>query len=138
MFSKNNERIDFKVDTIIGKDFVYNGILEAPEGSLRIDGKFEGELRIGGSLFVGETGVVDGMIIAKNVIIAGQVNGKIEAHGKLELKPSAKVLADARMFFLSIEDGAFFKGLCEPQSREEIKMLSVDNDNNFISQESNS
>jgi cytoskeletal protein CcmA (bactofilin family) len=121
MFSKNNEHSGAKVDTILGKNFKYNGTLEAAEGSLRIDGNFEGELQVGGDLFVGETGVVSGSVIAKNVTIAGQVNGKIEANGKLELTPSAKVLADAKMVFLVIEDGAFFQGQCEPQSREDIK-----------------
>jgi cytoskeletal protein CcmA (bactofilin family) len=110
-----------KVDTIVGKDFSFKGIMEATGGSLRIDGYYEGELCIGGDLIIGETGSVYGTVIAKNIIIAGQVRGNIEARGKLELAPSAKVLADAKMVFLVIEDGAFFQGQCEPLSREDLK-----------------
>jgi cytoskeletal protein CcmA (bactofilin family) len=124
MFSKLTESNSAKVDTIIGKSFTYKGTLVANDGSLRIDGNFEGELRIGGDLFVGETGVVSGTIIAKNITIAGKVNGNIEANDKLELIASAKVLADTKMVSLIVEEGAFLKGLCEPQSQEEMKKRS--------------
>jgi cytoskeletal protein CcmA (bactofilin family) len=134
MFSKGNEHTSSRVDTILGKNFRYKGILEANDGSLRIDGYFEGELRIGGDLFVGESGIVSGMIIAKNVTIAGQVNGKIEANGKLALTPAAKVLADAKMVSLAIEEGAFYKGVCEPKSNEDPQkhgndIMSENNEN---------
>jgi cytoskeletal protein CcmA (bactofilin family) len=121
MFSKTKEYQGSKVDTILGKSFVFKGTIEAAEGSLRIDGNFEGELQVGGDVFVGETGKITGSIIARNITIAGQVNGKIEARGKLEITPSAKVYADTKMVFLTIEEGAFYQGLCEPQSREEQK-----------------
>lgn len=121
MLSKKSEMsTGGKVDTIVGKDFSFKGIMEATGGSLRIDGYYEGELCIGGDLTIGETGSVYGSIIAKNIMIAGQARGNIEARGKLELAPSAKVLADAKMVFLVIEDGAFFQGQCEPLSREDI------------------
>jgi cytoskeletal protein CcmA (bactofilin family) len=135
MLSKKNETSkNGRVDTIIGKDFSFKGIMEATGGSLRIDGYYEGELCIGGDLFIGETGSVYGSIIAKNITIAGQVRGNIEARGKLELAPSAKVMADAKMVFLVIEDGAFFQGQCEPLSRDDLKergkSLMVDSDEN--------
>ncbi|HYH02725.1 MAG TPA: polymer-forming cytoskeletal protein [Bacillota bacterium] len=134
MLSKKRENTGFKVDTVLGKDFSYKGIMEASGGSLRIDGYFEGELCIGGDLVIGETGTVYGSIIAKNITIAGEVRGNIEARGKLELTPSAKVLADAKMVFFVIEDGAFFQGQCEPLSREDIKergkTLVVDSEEN--------
>jgi cytoskeletal protein CcmA (bactofilin family) len=122
MLSKKNETsTGGKVDTIVGKDFSFKGIMEATGGSLRIDGYYEGELCIGGDLIIGESGSVYGSIIAKNIMIAGQARGNIEARGKLELAPSAKVMADAKMVFLVIEDGAFFQGQCEPLSREDLK-----------------
>lgn len=110
-----------KVDTLIGKDFSFKGSLEASSGAVRVDGYFEGELSIGGDLIVGETGNIIGNITAKNITIAGQVRGTIEARGKLELTPTAKVMADTKMVFLIVEDGAFLQGQCEPMPRGDLK-----------------
>ena len=110
-----------KVDTLIGKECSFKGNIEAPGGAVRIDGFFEGELHIGGDLIVGESGNVTGSIVAKNITIAGQVKGSIEARGKLELGPTAKVLADAKMVILVVEDGAFLQGQCLPLPRGELK-----------------
>jgi cytoskeletal protein CcmA (bactofilin family) len=131
MFSTKNGRASSKLETVIGKDFSYKGVMEAVSGSLRIDGYYEGELTIGGDLIIGETGCVYGTISAKNVTVAGQIRGSIEARGKLELAPSAKVVADTKMAFIVIEEGAFFQGTCEPLARdpqEHVKPVAVDSE----------
>ena len=110
-----------KVDTLIGKETSFKGSLEAPGGAVRIDGYFEGELHIGGDLIIGETGKVIGNVIAKNIVVAGEVNGSIESRGRLELAPSAKVIGDSKMVTLVIEDGAFLQGLCAPLPKGELK-----------------
>lgn len=121
MLSRGKESGSKKVDTLIGKDFSFKGSLEASGGSVRIDGYFEGDMSVGGDLIIGETGKVVGTIIAKNIIIAGEVKGNIEARGKLELTPTAKVMADSKMVFLVVEDGAFIQGLCQPLPRGDLK-----------------
>lgn len=132
MFTKKQDSCGGRVDTVLAKDLRFKGFVETSEGSLRIDGYFEGEMYVGGDLIIGETGSVSGSVIAKNITIAGEVRGTIEARGKLELSPSAKVYADARMVFLVIEDGAIFQGQCEPLSREDLKergkRLAVDSE----------
>jgi cytoskeletal protein CcmA (bactofilin family) len=110
-----------KVDTLVGKECSFKGNLEAPGGALRIDGYYEGELHIGGDLIVGESGKVVGNLVARNIIIAGEVKGSIEARGKLELAPTAKVTGDSRMVTLVVEDGAFLQGMCSPLPRGELK-----------------
>lgn len=110
-----------KVDTLVGKECSFKGNLEAPGGALRIDGYYEGELHIGGDLIVGESGKVVGNIVAKNIIIAGEVKGSIEARGKLELAPTAKVTGDSKMVTLVVEDGAYLQGMCAPLPRGELK-----------------
>jgi cytoskeletal protein CcmA (bactofilin family) len=110
-----------KVDTLVGKECSFKGNLEAPGGALRIDGYYEGELHIGGDLIVGESGKVVGNIVARNIIIAGEIKGSIEARGKLELAPTAKVTGDSKMVTLVIEDGAFLQGMCSPLPRGELK-----------------
>lgn len=110
-----------KVDTVIGKESSFKGNLEAPGGSVRIDGYFEGELHIGGDLIVGEGGIVIGNVVAKNIIIAGEVKGTVEARGKMELAPSAKVIGDSKMITLVVEDGAFLQGMCAPLPKGDLK-----------------
>ncbi len=110
-----------KVETIIGKECRFKGNFEAPGGTVRIDGYYEGEFNIGGDLIVGETGCVVGNIIAKNIIVAGEIKGTVEARGKLELTPSARMTGDAKMAVLIVEDGAFLQGMCAPIPRGDIK-----------------
>jgi Integral membrane protein CcmA involved in cell shape determination len=121
---QSHERESFntrKVDTLVGKECSFKGNLEAPGGALRIDGYYEGELHIGGDLIVGESGKVVGNLVARNIIIAGEVKGSIEARGKLELAPTAKVTGDSKMVILVVEDGAYLQGLCSPLPRGELK-----------------
>lgn len=120
----NREREGFnsrKVDTLVGKECSFKGNLEAPGGALRIDGYYEGELHIGGDLIIGESGKVLGNIVAKNIIVAGEVKGSIEARGKLELAPTARVTGDSKMVILVVEDGAYLQGMCAPLPRGELK-----------------
>jgi cytoskeletal protein CcmA (bactofilin family) len=72
-------------------------------------------------LIIGESGNVQGKVGAKNVTIAGQLNGEIEARGKLELLPTANVQGDAQMMFLVVEEGASFQGQCEQIPRGDLK-----------------
>jgi cytoskeletal protein CcmA (bactofilin family) len=121
---QSHERESFntrKVDTLVGKECSFKGNLEAPGGALRIDGYYEGELHIGGDLIVGESGKVVGNLVARNIIIAGEVKGSIEARGKLELAPTAKVTGDSKMVTLVVEDGAYLQGMCSPLPRGDIK-----------------
>lgn len=122
MLSKGKETVATnRVDTIIGKESSFKGNIEAPGGAVRIDGYFEGELHIGGDLIVGETGNVVGTVVAKNIMVAGEVKGSLEARGKLELTPTAKVLGDTKMMILVVEDGAFLQGQCAPLPRGDLK-----------------
>jgi cytoskeletal protein CcmA (bactofilin family) len=110
-----------KVDTLVGKESSFKGNMEAPGGAVRVDGYYEGELHIGGDLIVGETGRIVGAVVAKNIIVAGEIKGTIEARGKLELAPTAKVFGDSKMVTLVVEDGAYIQGLCSPLPRGDLK-----------------
>lgn len=106
-----------RIDTVIGKDTTVKGRIDA-EGSLRIDGKYEGEIVTAGDLVVGETGMVSANIEAKNISIAGEVRGNVVARGKLELIPTGRLYGDVKMAVLVVEDGAVFHGQCEMFSPE--------------------
>lgn len=79
-------------------------------GSLRIDGKFEGEIKTDEELVVGETGRVRTNIEAKSVVIAGTVIGNITARDEVKLLETAKVLGDVTAPAISIQRGVIMQG----------------------------
>lgn len=101
-----------KIDTIVGKDTEFKGTITST-GVIRIDGRVDGEIHHKGDLIVGEGGVVAAHIKARNVTIAGEVKGNVEAEGKLELVPAGKLYGDIKVESLIIGNGAIFRGLSE-------------------------
>jgi len=100
-----------KMDTLVGKDTVFQGNIVA-SGTIRIDGEFKGEIKVKGDLVVGDNGKVEAMIEARNVLVGGYLKGNINASGRVDLAPSAKLFGDMRVKNLVIEEGALFKGNC--------------------------
>jgi len=103
---------DGRVDTIIGRETQFKGTLTS-SGIIRVDGKIDGEIAHKGDVAIGETGEVTANVKANNVTVAGTVNGNIEATGKLELLPTARVIGDINVAALVIGEGAVFKGSSE-------------------------
>lgn len=113
MFGKRPEAVQPKrVDTILGKETQVTGRLVVT-GTIRIDGRVEGEIEADGDVVVGEPGRVVASIRARNVMIAGEVQGNVQAEGRLEIVPSGKLYGDVKISVLAIEDGAIFRGTCE-------------------------
>lgn len=106
-----------KVDTIIGKDTQVKGSIMSV-GVVRIDGKVEGDILHRGDMIIGESGSVIATVKARNVVVAGEVQGNIEAEGKLELLATGKVAGDIISSSLVIADGAVFKGKSQPRSED--------------------
>ena len=109
-----------RVDTVISKDATIRGSIEI-EGTIRVDGRFEGDITSAGDLVVGEDGFVQGTVVAKNIIVGGKLQGKVEARGKLELIPTAHVQGEVKMSLLVVEEGAFLQGNCEVMPRGDLK-----------------
>lgn len=96
--------------THIGKFFVLKGELSSDE-DLRFDGTLAGHLYIeGATLTLGETAVVDADIRAKQVIVAGTVQGSIAAGDRIELTATANVNGTLIAERVVIADGASFNG----------------------------
>lgn len=110
---KQSEAINLdRVDTIIGKDCELKGTLQA-SGVIRIDGRLQGDIIHSGDLVIGENALIIASIKARNVTVAGEVRGNIDAEGRLELVPTAKLYGDIRVGNLVIADGAVFRGSSE-------------------------
>ena len=81
--------------------------------TVRIDGRFEGEISSENTLIVGESGSVTATIKSQVVIISGEVHGEINASGQVVLHKTARVDGNIHSPRLAMEDGAVFTGRVE-------------------------
>jgi len=101
------------IATTLGKETSFSGTLRFKD-SLRIKGKFEGEIDSQGRLVIDDEAIVNARRIrASSVVVGGVVHGDIEAADRLEMLPSAKVYGNVRTSKLRIADGVIFEGKCE-------------------------
>lgn len=107
-----------QVDTLIGQDTSIKGNLEA-KGTIRFDGRFEGDVNTAGDIIVGEKGSVKAQVKARMATVAGTINGNMTITEKLELLPTAKIYGDIKVGMLIISEGAVFKGVCEMRQEGE-------------------
>ncbi len=78
---------------------------------LLVDGQVDGIIHLADhTLTVGPSGHVKANVEARNIIVAGRVEGNLTASDRLELRKSAVVMGDVSGTRLTIEEGAFLKG----------------------------
>lgn len=82
------------------------------EGTLRLDGSFEGRLEVGESLIIGHTGRFVGKAMGRTVVIAGSFEGEVMGTEQVELQKGARLHGDVLTRSLVIEPGVFFEGSC--------------------------
>jgi len=112
MFARDGERTAADVNTIIGEGTVLKGDVKV-EGSIQVDGEFDGTIDATDTLVVGETGKVDGDVTVANAAIGGRMYGNVFASGKIELQRGSQLLGDIKTRGLVIEDGVVFQGNCQ-------------------------
>jgi cytoskeletal protein CcmA (bactofilin family) len=98
--------------TVIGADARFKGELSF-QGSVRIDGSFEGSIQTPGTVFVSQTGKVKAEIQAGTVTLDGSVEGNITSDGRVQLNASCKLTGDLRAAKLQVMEGATWSGRCE-------------------------
>ena len=81
---------------------------------LVIDGSVEGLIQLDDrKLTVGATAKVTADIIAREVVVFGNVKGNLRAKDRIEIKKDGSVNGDLTTARIMIEDGAYFKGSIE-------------------------
>ncbi len=94
----------------VGQTVKIKGEVTAQE-DLTIEGQIEGQISLpGNALTIGANGRVNAQVMAKTVMILGQVKGDIVAKEKVDVAPSGSVEGDIRSPRVAIADGARFKG----------------------------
>ncbi|HVY86627.1 MAG TPA: polymer-forming cytoskeletal protein [Caulobacterales bacterium] len=98
------------IASIIANGVKITGAITADGAELQVDGEIEGNVR-GGSITVGDTGMVKGDIVSESVTVHGRIEGSVRAR-KVMLARNAHVLGDIVHQSLSVEMGAVFEGQC--------------------------
>jgi cytoskeletal protein CcmA (bactofilin family) len=100
------------VKAILGKGSEFEGKLRF-EGTVRIDGKFRGEIHSEGTLIIGEQATIDGDVEVDSTIISGEVKGNLKAKSRIELHSPAKLIGNLQTPVLVIQEGVIFDGNCQ-------------------------
>jgi cytoskeletal protein CcmA (bactofilin family) len=98
------------IASIIANGVKITGTVEAEGAELQVDGEIEGNVR-GGSVTVGDTGMIKGDMVSESVTVHGRIEGSVRAR-KVMLARNAHVLGDIVHQSLSVEMGAVFEGQC--------------------------
>ena len=98
-------------NNIIGENSYFTGNFII-NGSLRIDGRFEGKSLQAEQLYIGRGGKIKTNINAVSVIIEGMVIGNISASSRILLMPTARILGDIKTPELIIQNGVILEGRC--------------------------
>jgi cytoskeletal protein CcmA (bactofilin family) len=96
-------------ETVIGADASFKGEL-AFDGSLRVDGKFEGKLMTKGNLTLSKGAALAGEVHVGGATLDGIFKGNLNASEKVELNATAQVQGDIRAPRLVVAEGATLIG----------------------------
>lgn len=98
--------------TFLGKGVDFKGKAKF-DGSVRIDGHFDGQIISQDTLVIGEHGVIKGEITCENLICSGKIEGNIVAAQKIQLLKPAVLIGGIRTPSFSVEEGVLFQGTCD-------------------------
>ena len=92
----------------------------ASGGELLVDGTVTGDIHVR-SLTIGQSGRVEGKIVAEEITVSGSVEGQISAKA-VTIGRTAHVIGDVLHDVLSIESGAEFQGRCQRRPASELEV----------------
>jgi cytoskeletal protein CcmA (bactofilin family) len=111
--------------TIIGEHISIEGSIRGEE-DLQIEGSMKGNIELEKHNFkVGPNGQMEGEISARNVSVSGEFRGNIKSHEKVEVTREADFYGEIRAKSISVEDGAYIKGMIELDREPNRKSADV-------------
>ena len=99
-------------ESLIAADITIEGKIEGG-GSVRIAGKFKGDVNVQGDLTIESGAKLTGSVRADKVTIAGELEGNVEEATLVNLLDSGIVVGDLRAGSLTVAAGARLRGQAE-------------------------
>ena len=113
MFFKKANKIDNRIDTLVGADTSIEGDLSF-SGGLRVDGAIRGDVTEQNgnpsTLILSEHGKIEGSVTAAKIVLNGKVVGTVKASHFIELQTKARITGDLHYKSLEMHTGAVIEG----------------------------
>jgi cytoskeletal protein CcmA (bactofilin family) len=109
-----------EITTLLGRGAAFEGKLTF-EGTVRIDGRFKGEVFSDDVLVIGEGAQVEATIDVGEVIIQGTVVGNVSAKRSIEIHAPGRVKGDLHTPSLQIDKGVIFEGRSFMEQAQQAK-----------------
>ena len=113
MFFKKANKIDSRIDTLIGADTRIEGDM-AFSGGLRVDGAIHGNVtELNGTpstIILSEHGRIEGSVTAAKIVLNGTVIGPVKSAQFIELQTKARITGDLHYKSLEMHTGAVIDG----------------------------
>jgi cytoskeletal protein CcmA (bactofilin family) len=113
-----------EITAFLGKGTEFKGVLSF-EGTIRIDGKVDGEVISKDTLIASDGAFLQGEISVGTIIVSGKIVGNINASQKVHLLAPAYVQGNIKTPKLIIEEGVTFDGKCEMSGEKKASEQKV-------------
>ncbi len=94
--------------SLVAKEAVWDGKLSS-SGDVRVEGRLQGEIQTEGTLYVAAQARVQGVVRARNVILAGEIEGQLRCDERLEILPGGSARGEIDTGTLVVHEGAFIE-----------------------------
>lgn len=101
-----------EITAFLGKGTEFKGVLSF-EGTIRVDGKVEGEILSKDTLIAGDSAYIQGEITVGTLISSGKIVGNIAASQTVHILAPGILEGNVKTPKLIIEEGVVFDGKCE-------------------------
>jgi cytoskeletal protein CcmA (bactofilin family) len=99
-------------ESVIASDLTIEGKIEGG-GSVRIAGKFKGDVNVQGDLTIEAGAKLTGSVRADKVTIAGELEGNVIGASRIDLLQTGIVIGDLKARSLAVAAGATMRGKAE-------------------------
>ena len=103
--------------TLISEGCKINGTLSG-KGNFMISGEIDGDCDIEGTVTLTKNGFWRGNIRANSVIVAGIIEGEIDASLQVEINHTARVTGTVSSEAIAVQEGAIVEGMMQTTGRE--------------------
>ncbi|MFM9835567.1 MAG: polymer-forming cytoskeletal protein [Methylophilaceae bacterium] len=113
MFFKRTNKIDSRIDTLVGAETRIDGDMVF-SGGLRVDGTIRGNVfeqpGSPSTIILSEHGRIEGSVTAAKIVLNGTVVGPVKSAQFIELQTKARITGDLHYKSLEMHTGAVIDG----------------------------
>jgi cytoskeletal protein CcmA (bactofilin family) len=114
-----------EIKAFLGEGTEFKGVLTF-HGTVRVDGRLEGEIIGDDLLIVGEPAFVKAEIDVGRLVVSGRIEGNITAKKRVEILNPGVVTGNIKTPALIVNDGATFNGSCDMGKLGEEKVVQLE------------